>query len=404
MKNSLLINTFAIVLQAAIQFLILQKFLTLYTPSLYGEASIYILLIAAFQIFSEGSILNQILKTQRKEKIQELYGQSLLVSVIMAFFFLICFVLYGYPYYELLSVYLIISLLSIYKFCNQSQRRFNLVAFGDVLSSVFYLAFVLYTIKDYGVLSIVYGQIIFYLTMGLVNLIIYYKLGGKVVTPKLDLLTVKNMDSYYQIGERLMNYSSANIEKFIIPVFLGKEIYGLYFAAYQVAIFPVQKFNQIFSKVLNSYSKVMNQKDVVKLNLRLTLFFFVAMSFFLIFYFFNLGFISSFFNSEWKGIFSLLNFLFILTFFKLIMSPLFQILLSFERYKLIFKLNVILLLFNLTALLVGVFFMKDIESYLIWLVLAQLAYFFLVVRSTDLNLEQFFEVFTLRSKNYNSDL
>jgi O-antigen/teichoic acid export membrane protein len=398
-KKSLLINTFAIILQAAIQLFILQKFLTLYTPGLYGEVSIYILLIAAFQIFSEGSIINQVLKTQCDKNVQELYGQSLIVSVIVMFLFWVAFLVTDYSHYELLLVYFIISISSIYKFFNQSKRRFTLVAFGDVLSSVNYLIFVLFTIKEHGVLSIIYGQIIFYLTMGLVNLTIHCKSGSNnIIIPKLDVSTMKNMDSYYQIGERLMNYASANLEKFVIPVFLGKEIFGLYFAAYQVAIFPVMKFNQIFSKVLNSYSKVMSQKDVVKLNLRIALFFLVFMTLFLVLYFLNFKILSSFFNSEWKSIFSLLNFLFILTFFKLIMSPLFQILLSIERYKLIFKLNVILLFLNLMALLVGVLFLEDIQSYLMWLVVAQFVYFSLVVKSTDINFDLIVEVFSFRKK------
>jgi len=53
----------------------------------------------------------------------------------------------------------------------------------------------------------------------------------------------------YQMGERGINYLSANIDYVVIGRFLGSEILGAYVMAYQLVILPITRINPILTRV-----------------------------------------------------------------------------------------------------------------------------------------------------------
>lgn len=53
----------------------------------------------------------------------------------------------------------------------------------------------------------------------------------------------------YQVGERSVNYLSANVDFLVVGRFLGAHALGLYSIAYQIAVFPLLRLNPVLTRV-----------------------------------------------------------------------------------------------------------------------------------------------------------
>lgn len=69
----------------------------------------------------------------------------------------------------------------------------------------------------------------------------------------------------FQIGERTLNYFSANIDYIIIGRVLGAEILGIYTIAYQLVVLPFRRLNPILTKVaFPVFSKRQNDDEALR--------------------------------------------------------------------------------------------------------------------------------------------
>lgn len=108
-----------------------------------------------------------------------------------------------------------------------------------------------------GVYSLIWGQ----LASALLRVLLLSFWGWRNWRPRLHFAK-RDLRGYigfglYQMGEKAVNYLSANIDYIIIGRFLGPEALGFYTLAYQIVTFPLTKINPIFTRVaFPTFSKI----------------------------------------------------------------------------------------------------------------------------------------------------
>ena len=162
------------------------------------------------------------------------------------------------------SAFFIDAMTSQYRSLLTKDLRFRAIAISDIASALVGLCLALFLAwKGYGAASLVYASVAQSAVIGITTVA---SSRQRYACPALvfDLAEAKPLIRFglYQIGERTVNYASANADKFFVGKFLGVEALGIYEVAWRLVMFPLSKINPIFGKIaFPVYAKLRDNPD-----------------------------------------------------------------------------------------------------------------------------------------------
>jgi len=240
-----------------LQLAILTRFLE---PSDFGLMAIVLVVIGFSQSFMDMGVSNAIIHYQdvSRERLSSLYWLNVMAGVCreprltqlilgVAVIFLI------QPFGEQFRVLL------------QKDLRFDVIAKCEVTAKL--ISFVLAVVLAFlgaGVWSLVLG----YICNVIIFTLLYVYIGLKIHRP---ILRFRRADlegflqfGLFQMGQRTVNYFSAQVDKLIIGRILGMEMLGYYSLAWQIIVMPLMRINPIVTRVaFPIFAKVQNQSEVL---------------------------------------------------------------------------------------------------------------------------------------------
>lgn len=267
------------ILQLA-QMSILARFLE---PGDFGLMAIMMVVIGFSQAFQDMGISNAII--QRKEishtQLSSLYWLNIIAGAVLTLIIIAIAPLVAMFYEEpritslmilLSSTFILVAIGNQYRVLCQKNMNFRTMEIINVSTSVvsFIVAAVM-AYKGYGVLTLVWAMI----TQAALSSVLFLWIGLKHYHKPSLVYKHSELEGFYgfgmyQMGERSINYISANADKILIGKLVGINAVGFYNLAWQLIIFPLSKINPIINKVaFPVYSKVQN--DPATLNRYYTL-------------------------------------------------------------------------------------------------------------------------------------
>lgn len=267
------VSSVIVTLLQLVQFAILTRFLA---PSDFGLMALVMIVIGFSQAFLGMGISNAIIHKQEitDKQLSTLYWVNVLVGIVL---FGIIFIIspfiagfYGEP--ELTKLIIIVGLTFIiqpfgqqFMILWQKELRFKEIAKIDIVNkSISLIVSTLLAIKGYGVYALVFGV----LAGAISQTILFMYVGMKEYKPSFVFIIgdIKEFLSFgaFQMGEKSINYFSANIDKIFLGKFVGMEGLGFYNLAWQLVIFPLVKINPIVNKVaFPVFSKIQNNLSLL---------------------------------------------------------------------------------------------------------------------------------------------
>jgi len=157
--------------------------------------------------------------------------------------------------------FLVYPLGILYQFFLQKEMRFRRIGIVEGIArclgtlTVFFLA-----IRHYGVFSFVAGQIIYSGAKSALLICASYRLMPVSFTFDLSAIRPYLRFGMFQMGERVVNFFSTNVDYIVIGKFLGTRELGFYKIAYELVTVPQRLINPIFNTLaLPRFAK--NQND-----------------------------------------------------------------------------------------------------------------------------------------------
>lgn len=132
----------------------------------------------------------------------------------------------------------------------QKELEFRTLALIDILGAVSYTTVAVITaVLGAGAYSFVWG----FLSDSICKALIFGFIGWRRWRPRIHFRR-QELEGYlsfglYQMGERFVNYFSANVDYLVIGRYLGPEVLGIYMLAYRLVIFPLTTINPIINRV-----------------------------------------------------------------------------------------------------------------------------------------------------------
>lgn len=267
-------TTFSTVITTILQLLQLAILARFLEPSAFGLMALVMVVIGFSQAFLDMGISNAIIHKQQisKEQLSTLYWINVFAGLVLFFIIALIapFVSNFYNEPELTSLIIIVGLTFIiqpfgqqFMILWQKEMRFGEIAKIDIANKFISLVVSVYfAYKGYGVYALVYGT----LAGVIIQTVLFMFKGLKEYKPSFVFKVgeIKEFLSFgaYQMGEKSINYISANIDKILIGKFIGMEALGFYNLAWQLIIFPLAKINPVVNKVaFPIYAKVQNELD-----------------------------------------------------------------------------------------------------------------------------------------------
>lgn len=233
----------------------------LLSPSDFGLMSMLMVVTGFAQAFSDAGISNAIIQKQEPSRAQlsSLYWLNIIVSVLIGVIIILLSPLlsefYREPRLTQLLFYISLNFLIIpfgqqFQALLQKELRFDILTKIEVTSTLLSAFFSIYlAFKGYGVYSLISGILL----NSMLRSGILMTIGWKHWKPDLHFRFV-DLKEYlefglYQMGERSVNYLSANVDYLFVGKFLGAHILGIYTLAYQLVVMPFIKINPIITRV-----------------------------------------------------------------------------------------------------------------------------------------------------------
>lgn len=253
---STIISTFA----KLIQVIVLTRFLS---KSDFGVIGVALMCIGFSEIFLDLGISSGVMHVQNitKRQYSSLFWINVFTGVVVYLIFAGLSPLIAIYYKEdvlnkvLPLIFLIIIISSLFRLQRTIQfkeMRFKFIAITEISSNIIMLAFsVLFAILGWGVYSLVWSTVIFYLYLAIIYLsysFIYLKNISFHFSPK-DLKPFLKI-GVYQLGNSLVDTLSSEMDTIIIGRFFSMEILGVYTLCKQLANRIYGFINPIITKVL----------------------------------------------------------------------------------------------------------------------------------------------------------
>jgi O-antigen/teichoic acid export membrane protein len=227
----------------------------------YGLISTILVVIGFTQQFADMGLSNAIIHRQdaTRDQLSSLYwlnllaGAALCILVWVATPGIIAF--YAEPRLHtplMLAalIFLVVPLGQQFQILLQKELHFYRLARIEVFAYTMSSGVAIVSaLVSQSILAIVWS----YLALAITRAVLLMNAGWHIGRPRLHF-KYADLQGYlsfglYQMGERSINYFSANIDYVIIGRFLGQETLGFYTLAYQLVVFPVLKINPIITRV-----------------------------------------------------------------------------------------------------------------------------------------------------------
>jgi len=362
-------NGISMSLITIIQFGTLTILARILSPSDFGIMGMIMVIIVFAQAFADMGMSNAIIQRQnvKESHLSSLYWINvfcgllificiLLIRKIIVSFFnepkLINYLMYvGF-------IFLITPFGQIFRSLLIKELNFKDLFKVNIIAMFAYsITSIGFAIAKFGVLSLIFGQLI----RSLMTVIILFYFFRKLWLPKLHL-NIREVKSYisfgaFQMGERIVNYFSSNIDYIIIGCFLGSTPLGFYTLAYQIVIFPLSKINPIITEVaFSAFSKVQNNNFEIRKGYCEVIHFISMLSFPLLFGMLAIApeFIKLVYGKKWEPTIAVLQILCIVGIFKSLGNSIGSILLAKGRPDIGFYWNVFAVIVVSIAVIVGV--------------------------------------------------
>ena len=353
------------VLQFA-QLSILARFLD---PADFGLMAIMMVVIGFSQAFQDMGISQAIIQRQNitHTQLSSLYWLNIASGVVLCLVVLAISPLVASFYDEpritelmavLSSVFILVAVGNQYRVLCQKELDFRAMETINVIAAIAALVVAIYfAVHGFGVLTLVYAMLT---QAGLASVLFLWIGLRRYHKPSLVYRHSELRGFYsfglYQMGERSINYISANADKLLIGKLVGMDATGFYNLAWQLVIFPLSKINPIVNKVaFPVYSKV--QKDFAALNRYYTFnvkaLSLVTMPLLAFLFFFSAEIVRIVFGEGWSATAELLPALALVGILKALGNPGGAIILALGRADVGFWWNVVWATATVTALAVG---------------------------------------------------
>jgi O-antigen/teichoic acid export membrane protein len=263
------ISTLATTLIQLALIAILARFLS---PGDFGLMAIMMVVIGFSQAFMDMGISNALIHRQNitHTQLSSLYwlniGSGLALTIIIFAVSPLVALFYHEPRIDKLmkvlsSVFVIVAIGNQYRILCQKELQFSRMAKIEVSSAVFsFTTAVFFAILDSGVYALVFAMLVqAFVSSGMFLYVGLREHHRPALVYRHSELQGFYSFGFFQMGERSINYISANIDKLIIGKLIGMQAVGFYDMAWRLIIFPLQKINPIVNKVaFPVYAKVQN--------------------------------------------------------------------------------------------------------------------------------------------------
>lgn len=316
------------------QIAVLARYLS---PKEFGVMSIMMVVIGFARSFEDMGISNAIIHHQKvsHEQLSSLYWLNILSGLVLAIIILMLSPLVAWFYDTpeisrlmmiLSSVFILVAIGNQYRILYEKNLEFRIPALAQIMAAfVSFIVAGFFAVRGYGVEALVFGLI----AGTSVSSAIFLWFGLRYLHRPALIYRHNDIRAFYgfglyQMGERSVNYLSANIDKLLIGKFAGMDALGVYTIAWQLAVFPVQKINPIVNKVaFPVFSKLQNDRYQLAryytINIRLLALVIVPLLVFLAV--FSTPVVQVAFGSGWDQVTSLLPFLAVVGLLKCIGNP-----------------------------------------------------------------------------------
>lgn len=247
-------------------------------PSDFGLMAMILVVTGFAQAFADAGISNALIYRQdaTDEQLSSLYWLNIIAGATIYLIVLVIRPLIAAYYQEpQISVYLSVvavglminSLGQQFRMLIQKELRFRTLSAIEITASGIASASAIGSaVLGWGVWSLVLRSIMQASVTSLMCISWAARCG------KLPGLHFRRADLHgfvgfglYQMGERAMNYLSANVDNLIIGRLLGAEALGYYSLAFQVITLPLARFNPIITRVTFSvFSKVQHDNETLR--------------------------------------------------------------------------------------------------------------------------------------------
>ncbi len=265
-------NTVSTVVTMFIQIIQLAILTHLLEKSVFGLVAIASLVISFTDIFSELGITIAIIHKQNitDQEYSSVYWMNIFVSIILCLLTLLSAPLVAVFYNEPI-LQKIVALFSLKVLFNAFGKMFHTIKvknleFGFISKVRMLMAFLGMIVTtgfayfDYGVMSLVYGQLF---TVGLNQLI--YAISGWHSQRILFHFSFHEVKSFlnigiYQIGTQIVDFIASRLDVFLIGKFFSMEELGVYNIAKDIIIKPFSIINSITTNVFSSaFAKIQDE-------------------------------------------------------------------------------------------------------------------------------------------------
>lgn len=251
-------------------------------------------------------------------------------------------------------LFLFIPVPQIFNTLLTKELRFKTLCIVETITMViFVVSTFIFLIMGFGILSLIFG-VFARITS---SILFYFLIFRKVWMPKIyfNFSEIQNLLSFgmFQMGEKIINYLTSNIDYIIIGRYLGHAALGYYTLAYEIVVYPLLKLNPIITKVMfPAFSKFQNDNVILQEGFCKTIKYIAVVITPLLAGLFlcSPDFINLFFGNEWQPSIKLIQILCLVGLLKSIGNPIGTIYLAKGKANIGFFLNLIYLPILMLAL------------------------------------------------------
>lgn len=267
----------ATAINLALQAVTLAVLTRLLGPGDFGLMGMITVVIGFARAFADMGISNAIIYKQdsSSDELSSLYWLNLAMGL---FIFVLLFAMeplvesfymeprIRLPYYLAAFIFLLLAPGQQFQALLQKHLQFKTLSHIQVISNIIgSAASITLAYMGYGVISLVFGQV---LTQGTTTIMLFLSPHNRWL-PRFHFKTGDLKDyigfGLFQMGERILNYFSTNVDYLIIGRLLGAEPLGYYTLAYRIISMATQRINPVVTRVaFPMFAKIQNDNETLK--------------------------------------------------------------------------------------------------------------------------------------------
>tara|TARA_R110000868_G_scaffold29049_2_gene108032 strand:+ start:18769 stop:20208 length:1440 start_codon:yes stop_codon:yes gene_type:complete len=364
-------TTASSIISILVQFAQIAVLARLLEPEDFGLMAMIMIVIGFAQIYADAGISSALIYRQEatRETLSSLYFLNLFAGIAIFLIALLTMPLISIAFSEprlkslvpiAAIVFLIIPFGQQFRVLLQRDLSFKILGTIEAGAAIAGAAAAIGTaILDFGVLSLIIGQIVSMLVATLALVIV----GWHRWKPSwhFRILDLEGYFSFglYQMGEKSVNFFNSRTDQLLLGVLLGPHSLGLYNLAWSLVIQPITRINPILVRVaFPLFAKVQDDRNRLKRGYFFLVWILTAINGPLLIGFSAVAtlFIPIFLGDRWTETISIVQILAFVSFFRSISNPIGSLFLATGRADLGFKWNLLLLCLQPIAVFAGAHF------------------------------------------------